>query len=79
MNQRLHEEDNTHRKTTVDEIIAFIGYIGALCLYPVEPLSRMWADKPMHGDILPHSRSALTACPRIASRCCALWRTSSSR
>eukprot|EP00965_Chrysotila_dentata_P127850 4227957-Pleurochrysis_carterae.AAC.1 len=29
MNQRLHEEDHSHRKTTVGEIIQFIGYIGA--------------------------------------------------
>eukprot|EP00965_Chrysotila_dentata_P078988 2604960-Pleurochrysis_carterae.AAC.1 len=55
INQRLHEKDYAHRKTSVGEIMCFIGYIGALCLYPGEPLSRMWADKPSPNNTLPPS------------------------
>lgn len=57
MNQRLSGKDQSafHRRTTVGEGIALLGYMFAIAINPGVPVRQMWQERPKEGEkrILP--------------------------
>ena len=52
-NERLSEESGPNQKTTIGEVLRFIGYLFAFCFAHGTPVEDMWQDEPRQGDILP--------------------------